>query len=178
MAELQFGPLRSKAARKPWPECPDMVIYRCSYCNRLYQGMGYDMPAKEPACCGTSMEQLKPQQLEDVPTDFNVDYKIVGGFNQNAVQVFWETKPPENNPEWILLKTFVGGYMKYVTSKKQPPVVFPLSDEDAYVYCNRSTCQQCVFRCKRGFIIYLYSKTIGLLEVPLDRVSDYFKLQS
>jgi len=101
----------------------------------------------------------------------NVDYQIVGGHNQNAVQVFWETNQPLDKPEWILLKTFSGGYIKYVTSKKQPPMVFPLADEDAYVYCDESPCLQCVFRCKRGFIIYVYIKSRGLLEVPLDKMS-------
>jgi hypothetical protein len=120
------------------------------------------------------MERLKPLQLEDALPEINVDYRIVGGFNQSAVQVFWEMKLPEDKPEWVLLKTFTGSYIKYVTSGKRPPMVFPLSDEDAYVYCDRSTCQECVFRCKRGFIIYLYSKTRGLLEVPLEKMADYF----
>ncbi|MCM0759860.1 MULTISPECIES: hypothetical protein [Sporomusa] len=175
MADQEFGPLRSRAARKPWPECPDIVICRCSHCGRLYQGLGYDVPSQAPACCGASTEQLKPLHLGDVSPAIHVDYKIVGGFNQSAVQVFWETQQPEDNPEWILLKSFTGGYIKYVAARKRPPLVFPLSDEDAYVYCGRSTCQECVFRCKRGFIIYLYFKKQGLLAVPLEKLSDYFK---
>lgn len=120
------------------------------------------------------MEQLKPLQLAEVSPEINVDYKIVGGFNHSAVQVFWETSQPEENPEWVLLKTFTGGYLKYLTPKKQPPMVFPLSDEDAYVYCDTGICKECLFRCKRGFILYLYIKTRGLLEVPLEKMSDYF----
>lgn len=175
MAEQEFGPLRSRAARKPWPECPDIVIYRCSHCGRLYQGLGYDMPAQEPACCGAPMERLKPLHLEDVSPGITVEYRIVGGYNENAVQVFWETKQAEDNPQWVYLKTFTGGYIKYVTSKKRPPMVFALADEDAYVYCGTSPCQQCVFRCKRGFIIYLYIKSRGLLEVPLEKMSPYWQ---
>lgn len=175
MAEQEFGPLRSRAARKPWPECPDLVIYRCRHCGRLYQGLGFDLPALEPVCCEAPMEQLKPLCPEDLLPEITVDYKIVGGFNQSAVQVFWETKQPEDKPEWVLLKTFTGGYIKYLSPTKQPPMVFPLSDEDAYVYCDRNPCEQCLFRCKRGFIIYLYFKTRGLAAVPLDKMSDYFK---
>ena len=175
MAEQEFGPLRSRAARKPWPECPDTVIYRCRQCGRLYQRLGYEPPTQTPACCNLFMEQLQPLRSEAVSPALKVDYKIVGGFNQSAVQVFWETEQPEYQPEWILLKTFTGGYIKYVAVKKQPPLVFPLADEDAYVYCDRSICQECVFRCKRGFIIYLYSKASGLVEVPVERMSDYFK---
>lgn len=171
MVEREFGPLRSKASRKPWPECPDIVIYRCSHCGGLYQGLGYKVPPQEPVCCNASMERLKPLKLEDVLSELNVDYQIVGGHNQNAVQVFWETKQLLDKPEWILLKTFSGGYIKYVTLKKQPPMVFPLADEDAYVYCDESPCLQCVFRCKRGFIIYVYIKSRGLLEVPLEKMS-------
>ncbi|MCR6546388.1 hypothetical protein [Dehalobacterium formicoaceticum] len=175
MAGQEFGHLRSRAARKPWPECPEILIYRCNQCGKLYQGLGYDVPPQEPICCAASMEQLKPLHLKDVAPEIDVDYKIVGGFNQSAVQVFWETKQPGERPEWVLLKTFTGGYMKYVNSKKQPPLIFPLSDEDAYVYCDRIICQECVFRCKRGFIIYFYTKTRGLLEVPLEKIADFFK---
>lgn len=177
MAELQFGPLRSRAARKPWPECPDIVIYRCRHCGRLYQELDYTVPEQEPACCDMPMERLMPLQLDAVSAEIHVDYKIIGGFNQNAVQVFWEIKAAEHKPEWILLKTFTGGYIKYVTLNKRPPVVFPLSDEDAYVYCNRSICLQCVFRCKRGFAIYFYSKAGSLWEIPLEKMADYFELQ-
>lgn len=171
MEEKEFSPLRSKASRKPWPECPNIVIYRCTHCGRLYQNLDYDVPSQEPACCSEPMEQLQPQHLEEVGPDINVDYKIVGGHNQNAVQVFWEMKRPEDRIEWVLLKTFTGSYIKYVSSKKRPPIVFSLADEDAYVYCDEDPCLQCVFRCKRGFIIYVYSKTKGLLEVPLEKMS-------
>ncbi|MGJ7920041.1 hypothetical protein [Neobacillus sp. LXY-4] len=171
MVEKEFGPLRSRASRKPWPECPDIVIYSCYHCNRLYQGLAYEVPQQEPVCCDVSMERLKPLSLDEVLPEINVDYQIVGGHNQNAVQVFWETTLPSDNPEWVLLKTFSGGYMKYVTSKKRPPMVFPLADEDAYVYCDESPCLQCVFRCKRGFIIYVYIKSRGLIMVPLEKMS-------
>lgn len=171
MEEKEFSPLRSKAARKPWPECPDIVLFRCACCGKLYQAIGYELPTQEPACCNTAMERLIPLQLEDVKNEINIDYQIVGGHNQNAVQVFWETKMPEEIPNWVLLKTYTGGYIKYVTPKKRPPIVFPLADEDAYVYCDEDPCLQCVFRCKRGFIIYVYFKKLGLIEMPLDKMS-------
>jgi len=143
----------------------------------LYQRMGYEEPALELVCCGMPMELLKPNRQEDVSPDIEVDYKIVGGFNQNAVQVFWKTKELADKPEWILLKTFTGSYLKYLTAKKLPPVVFPLADEDAYVYCDNAICKRCVFRCKRGCVVYLYFKSKGLLEIPLDRITDYFVVQ-
>ena len=171
MIVQEFSPLRSKAPRKPWPECPDIVIYRCTECERVYQGLNYDVPKQNPLCCNVPMERLEPLSLENVLPEIEVDYQIVGGHNKNAVQVFWKSNDHEDNPEWIILKTFTGSYIKYVTSKKRPPVVFPLADEDAYVYCDEETCLQCVFRCKRGFIIYVYYKSRGVLEVPLDKMS-------
>lgn len=175
LTEQEFGPRRSRTARKPWPECPDIVIYRCSHCGRLYQGLGYAGAEQEQLCCTAPLKQLQPLQPEDLWPEISVDYKIVGGFNQSAVQVFWATKQPADKPEWVLLQTFTGGYLKYVTAGKQPPLVFPLADEDAYVYCDRNICRECIFRCKRGFSIYLYIKTKGLVVVPLEKIADYFK---
>jgi hypothetical protein len=113
------------------------------------------------------MERLIPLPLEDAAHEVSLDYKIVGGYNQNAIQIFWK----EQRPEWILLKTFTGSYIKYVTKKKVPPMVFAMADEDAYVYCDEQVCLQCVFRCKRGFLAYAYFKNIGLVEFSLDKSS-------
>lgn len=169
MAEQVFSPVRSKAARKPWPICPDIVIYRCSHCGRLYQGLDYDVPAEEPNCCKTSMEKLTPLNVEDLTSAIDLEYKIVGGHNQNAIQVFWKVNNLKDKPEWILLKTFTGSYIKYVHEKKVPPMVFAMADEDAYVYCDEETCLQCVFRCKKGFIAYAYFQHTGLVAIPFDK---------
>ena len=174
MAEQEFGPLRSRSGKKPWPECPDLAVYRCDQCGRLYQALGFEQPEAAPACCAASMERLKPLAPEEVSPEIQLDYKIVGGFNQSAVQVSWETTEPEDRPEWMLLKTFTGGYLKYLNAKKRPPLVFPLSDEDAYVYCDTKPCKECLFRCKRGFVLYAYVRSRGLLEMPLERMSEYF----
>ena len=175
MAENEFGPLRSKSGRKPWPECPDIVIYRCPSCGALLQNLGYALPPEEPFCCGARMERLPELEADDLPPGLSVDYKIVGGFNNSAVQVFWTGESPEDRPAWIMLRTFTGSYIKYLTGKKRPPLVFPLSDEDAYVYCDREECERCVFRCKKGFIIHVYFARHGLVALPMDKISEYFK---
>lgn len=128
-----------------------------------------------PSCCGEVMTLLLPQPLSPDGLGLEVDYKVTGGFNQSAVEVTWN--PEHGNPEWMMLKTFTGGYLKYIASGKKPPVVFPLSDEDAYVYCDREVCQQCVFRCKLGFVIYAYFGARGLFELPLDKMAKYFDTQ-
>lgn len=83
----------------------------------------------------------------------------------------WKAKLPEDNPEWIYLKTFTGGYLKYIAEGKRPPMVFALADTDAFAYCDEDPCLECVFRCKRGFILYVYGKRAGLIEVPLDKMN-------
>lgn len=201
MPAQEYSPRRSRTSRKPWPECPDIAIYRCPKCGRIFQGLEFEvpkgstagptsgaftgagpeaplgmppaMPSTVPSCCGSPMKRLEPFKLGDVP-GLEARYRIVGGLNNSAVEVFWEGAGPERRPEWIMLKTFTGSYIRYLTGKKRPPMVFPLADEDAYVYCDRPVCDQCVFRCKRGFIIYVYFKVHGLLEMPMDEMSDYF----
>lgn len=174
MAKQEFSPLRSRASRKPWPECPDIVLYRCRQCGGLYQALGSGS-GPGPACCGAAMERLAPVSPGGLAPLVFLEYKIVGGFNNNAVQVFWETQEASARPAWIMLRTFTGSYIKYVAPQKAPPLIFPLSDEDAYVYCDRPECERCVFRCKKGFVIYAYSPSLGLVELGLDKVADYFK---
>lgn len=117
------------------------------------------------------MEKLTPRTQADLGREL-LDYKVVGGFNHSAVQLFWAA--PEDRPLWVMLKTFTGGYFKHVPSQKAAPLVFPLSDEDAYVYCDRPVCQQCVFRCKKGFVLYAWVEGTGLVELPLDKMQGYF----
>lgn len=170
MKEHKFSPLRSKSSRKPWPQCPDVLVYQCTHCGKLYQLLDYHVPEVEPRCCNETMHVLCPLDCKEI--NIHVEYQIVGGYNENAVQVFWDS---EEIPEWVLLKTFTGGYMKYVSPQKIPPIVFPLADEDAYVYCDEDPCLKCVFRCKKGFLIYVFFKNKGLVEVPLDQMSAHYK---
>lgn len=170
MSTQEYGPLRSRASRKPWPECPELRLYQCDQCGGLLQGLHNQ--TQSPACCDVPMRLLQPQAVDRDSPEFVVNYRIVGGLNQNAVEVSWEGLPAAR-PEWILLKTFSGSYIKHIPAHKRPPVVFPLSDEDAYVYCDRNVCKSCVFRCKLGFVIYAYN-AMGLFEIPLDRMAAYF----
>lgn len=200
MSQNQCSPLRSRSARKPWPLCPDMVLYRCAGCGLVLHALPTVLPtssavamaaappapnappasaatqspaqaAAPPECCGAPMEQVQPRLHSELAREV-VSYKVVGGFNESAVQLFWEA--PEDRPAWVMLKTFTGGYFKYVPPKKVAPLVFPLSDEDAYVYCDRPVCQQCVFRCKKGFVLYVWVEAWGLIELPLDKMEGYF----
>lgn len=173
MTIQEYGPLRSRVSRKPWPTCPDAKFYACPHCGGQFQALSN--ADASPACCGSPMLLLQPRPVPPpvVGADVLLTYKVVGGFNQNAVQIEWGRERVA--PRWVVLQTFTGGYLKHVSAQKKPPMVFPLSDEDAYVYCDRTVCQQCVFRCKSGFVLYAYFDEDGLYELPLDKMAEYFE---
>lgn len=173
MTEQKFSPRRCRDARKPLAnQCPDVVFYQCSECGALFPVTGGQvLNEKKIECCGKNAEHLIPAPAENVEDRLQISYQITGGYNENAVRVFWETEKQEYNPKWIYLKTFTGGYLKYAAAAKRPPMVFALADTDAFAYCDEDPCLECVFRCKRGFVIYIYNSETGLIEVPLDKMT-------
>lgn len=176
MSQQIFSARRCRDTRKPREgQCPDVIFYRCKNCGALFPVTGGPDPKnlseKKIICCEETAEQLLPQSPEAAGDLLTVTYQITGGYNDNAVKVSWKAKSPEYGPEWIYLKTFTGGYLKYVMEGKRSPMVFALADTDAFAYCDEDPCLECVFRCKRGFIIYVYGKKTGLLEVPLDKMN-------
>ena len=173
MIEQKFGPRRCRDTRKPREyECPDVIFYRCEVCGVLFPVTGVQNPGeKEILCCGSKAKRLIPTEGESVGDIMKVTYQITGGYNDNAVRVSWKMQSPGSHPEWIYLKTFTGGYLKYVRDTKRSPMVFALADTDAFAYCDEDPCLECVFRCKRGFIIYVYEEHAGLMEVPLDKMN-------
>lgn len=174
MSEQVFGPRRCRDSRKPRAgECPEVVFYRCRVCGALFPvtgGRASEDEDKEIFCCKERAERLEPLDQEEAGEKLKVTYQITGGYNDNAVRVSWRASSAEFKPEWIYLKTFTGGYLKYVAEMKRPPMVFALADTDAFAYCDEDPCLECVFRCKRGFEIYVYGKA-GLIRVPLDKMN-------
>ena len=168
-----FSARRCRDTRKPRAaECPDVVFYRCPVCGALFPVTGGQaLEEKEIICCGTRAERLLPAEPESVSDRIKISYQITGGYNDNAVRVSWRLASGTKPPEWIYLKTFTGGYLKYVAGTKRPPMVFALADTDAFAYCDEDPCLECVFRCKRGFVIYVYGGETGLLELPLDKMN-------
>ncbi|MGN0157640.1 MAG: hypothetical protein ACI39W_00645 [Brotaphodocola sp.] len=173
MIEQKFGPRRCRDTRKPREsECPDVVFYRCEKCGALFPVTGgQDMEKIEILCCGQKAGRLIPAAAEPAADRITVAYQITGGYNDNAVRVSWKMNTPGEHPDWIYLKTFTGGYLKYIRDTKRSPMVFALADTDAFAYCDEDPCLECVFRCKRGFIIYVYEKQAGLIEIPLDKMN-------
>ncbi len=173
MIEQKFGSRRCRDTMKPLAsQCPEVAFYRGMECGALFPVTGgKGAEEKEIVCCGQKARRLEPVDSETAGSQIQVTYQITGGYNDNAVRVSWKCPSPKDHPEWIYLKTFTGGYLKYVSSEKRPPMVFALADTDAFAYCDEDPCLECVFRCKRGFIIYVYDSRAGLIEVPLDKMN-------
>lgn len=170
--EQRYSPRRSRATRKPSVTCPETVFYRCPKCGQVIQQLDRPREGGTLICCGTAMERLEPKQLAELPAGMRLDHRIVGGYNDNAVEFIWDGPC---QLEWVFLRTFTGGCIKYPPPKKRPPIIFSLADEDAYAYCDESPCLECVFRCKRGFILYAYLSGVGLVELPIDRMDPYWQ---
>lgn len=177
MTEQKYGPKRCRDTRKPpASQCPEVAFYRCEECGTLFPVTGSKaLEEKEIFCCKNKTKRLVPSTPAQAENKIIVSYQITGGYNDNAVQVFWKAEKPEFAPEWIYLKTFTGGYLKYVAETKRPPMVFALADTDAFAYCDEDPCLECVFRCKRGFVIYIYSRGAGLVHLPLDKMTAHWQ---
>ena len=151
-------------------------FFRCEVCGRQYVELAPCGDRDDGAdCCGGTMKRWETIPAEGLPQGTRLDYKIVGGYNDNAIQVFWESIEPSYALKWVYLKTFTGGQIKFMTEKKRLPMVFSLADEDAYCYCDEDPCLECIFCCKRGFTIYAMIEGLGLVELPLSRMSAYWQ---
>lgn len=175
--EQEFSPRRCKDTRKPpADQCPEVAFYRCPACKALYPVTGgKDLENKQIQCCGHMAERLIPTPAASAADIMAVSYEITGGYNDNTVRVSWKSKPYGRRPEWVYLKTFTGGYLKYVSDTKRPPLAFALADTDAFCYCDEDPCLECVFRCKRGFIVYVYDLEAGLIEMPMDKMTAHWQ---
>jgi hypothetical protein len=154
MPNSVYSPFRSTVTYKPKQQGPEIDIYYCIHCGKSFQALGYGEHGA-PVCCGEPASQLEAICNESAPEEFRIDYSIVGGLNNDAIKVRWN-RHAEIQPQWFMLRTFTGSYLRYVTPKKKPPMIFPMADEDSYVYCNKTVCEKCTFRCKKGFVIYAY----------------------
>lgn len=180
----KVSPTRTKATWKPGITNDPIPFFRCSTCgaivcgldgvNGIEQGGGlerrpdaklpYASNTFSPSCCGTPMEMINNTSTHTAE-ELGLTYKMVGGFDINAMRVSWKFGGPA--PRWVALKTFTGMQMKYVLPKKNPPLVFAFGDEDAYAYCDEDPCVNCTFHCKRGFEIYAYYEDAGLICIPV-----------
>lgn len=163
IGSIFVNPLRCKLSRRPGEILARPHFYYCPSCQRLLWDL--DASEKKPSCCGMEMEELSPQAAGSA-----YSYEICGGFDKNAVQLYWHDQPPV----WVGLLSFTGFYCKLVGKGKKPPLVFPLADEDAYVYCGREKCVKCLYACKKGCCVYCYEGHGHIYKLELAETDQYF----
>lgn len=165
------------------------AFYRCSCCGSLTIR---NMPAERPAegtagtgsvstavtCCGSALEPLVPRLADESDGEHTISFTVFGGFEENALRVLIgdgsHPMQPDHRIEWIYVRTFQGGQLKYLPARGRAAAVFAFGDEDAYVYCDRGICrmgkEHCQFSCKRGNVVYAYCTTHGLLRLEMDGI--------
>ena len=102
-------------------------------------------------------------------------FVVFGGFENSSVRITVDRgnhpMQPEHRIEWIYLRTYQGGQLKYLPEKSRSAAHFSFADEDAYVYCDREICrmgrEHCQFECKRGMTAYAFCSVHGLIKLVL-----------
>ena len=199
MINQEISVTRSRATMKPRVTQADLPFFYDTAHHNVYLGIGSDSPAYQSDTWRSRVNELPyalfwqadnstyeekgfetalPQTLSTLnysnsPGELNLDYEFVGGFNNNAMRVTWNHRE-SGDVLWVVLKTFTGIQIKYVIPDKEPEVMFAFADEDAYCYCDYSPCEECVFRCKHGFVLYAYCGDGMLVRQPCDRMSQEF----
>jgi hypothetical protein len=191
MIKQEFSPTRSRTGWKPRVDESDVPLFRCPACGHVLAGVtdggmatsegvgrattvGFPTAGIElPECgrCGARMEAIPLVAVDDVPEELQLDFQFRGGFNANCVKVKWSAKRGSGYAlEWVMVKTFTGTQLKYVTPGKFSPLTFAFADEDAYCYCDSDPCEECMFRCKFGMVAYCFVTNLGLVRMPFDRM--------
>lgn len=151
-----FSVTRARVRRKPKLQQPSLNFYQ----------IGDSITVSVTPIPLTNVPNLvRPLsiQKETEPTH-QLKYEIFGGFNNNAISVDLNTdalKAEKHEIDWVGLMTFTGFQFKYVAPTKKK-LIFSLADEDAYVYCDKDPCEECVFKCKNGFRLYVHCRQHGL----------------
>lgn len=188
------SPTRTKATWKPRVDDTDPAFFAEGDATLLLLDTGRDASFREPGRApvaelpyqpleGTgltgdtgpgALRELPLLSADELPEGLEFGYRIVGGYDANAVQVRWRVPADLAGKDgapvalrWAALKTFTGLQVKYPLPNKRPPLVFALADEDAYVYCDEPVCKECTFRCKQGLVLYGAFAGVGIVRVPL-----------
>ncbi len=189
MIDQTFSVTRTKATWKPRVAEDDLPFFLNSDNTLTFLGVAGSEPAhfegggRAPAAilpydnfsahlANEKLSMAETHPATSLPEGVGLDYRIVGGFNNNTLEVSWKIdENVEYRLSWVAVKTFTGLQLKYVLPKKRSPLLFAFADEDAYAYCDESPCLECIFMCKRGFIIYAAIEDWGIARMPLDRAT-------
>lgn len=164
-------------SHSPGYQTEEPEFYRCKVCGTVNvrvrpAGTQQSAHGDVGTCCGKKLEKLVPCENEAVYGEHQIKYYIFGGFEHNTVRVdVSEGHHPmreEHHIEWIFLRTFQGGQMKYLRVKGEAATLFSMANEDAYAFCGREICrmgwEHCLFQCKRGHVAYAYCSEHGLFR--------------
>lgn len=193
---LTFSPTRSHARRKPRMMRKRLAFYRQAD-SSIFLDMDLDRTSNADSIRSSGLHDLVRESGQDVQTsdgdvpgvvqslskasedlyeevsalpldqDHQFSYAIVGGFNSNAITVeVGDIDRDQHDLDWIALLTFTGCQITYLRPDKSG-YVFALADDDAYVYCDKDPCEECVFKCKNGFVLYLHCAQHGVFSLPL-----------
>lgn len=172
--------VRCRMSHRPPFQVAEPSFYRCDTCgglmvqhNRAERSAGTG--AISCGLCGIPMRMLDPLPGNETAKSHSLSYTVFGGFEHNAIEVGIacdQDEPVEGHQlEWVYLHSFQGGQMKFLSDGVRPLMRFAFADDDAYSYCDRPVCRMghefCQFSCKRGFAVYAYCSTCGLMRWPL-----------
>lgn len=152
------------------------AFFRCPVCGAVTvvsRPAGGAAPGPEDGgrCCGQPMVLLKlGQGQEDA---HRLDYCVFGGFAHNTIRVEvdggYHPMTQDHHIQWIYLRTYQGGQLKYLPRPGESAALFSMAGEDAYSFCDREVCrmgwEHCLFQCKRGHVAYAYCNQHGLFRL-------------
>lgn len=127
--------------------------------------------SSKPHTDSLSATRVMPDIASGLIDRFNFQIKIVGGFNVNALEVRWGKLSEDCQIRWFALKTFTGVQLKYMLPTTRQPLVFGLAGDDAYAYCDKTPCEDCMFHCKRGFELSVCIDGVGICTIPIHEPS-------
>ncbi len=170
---------RCRISHRPAYRTSEPVFYRCEQCGSLIVLNAIpDGQAAPPeiCCCGEKMPQLQVCKDPEILKEHEMAFTVYGGFEKNAVRISVDGNlhpmRGDHRIEWMYLRTYQGGILKYLPEGGRSVANFALGDEDAYVYCDRDVCrmgrEHCQFVCKRGNIAYAYCSRHGLMRLELN----------
>ena len=171
-------PTDCTSSRRPLYQTEEPVFCRCPVCgmvqvrNRPVGALA--VGAEEMGqCCGRRLERLVPQEAGTGGADHEMQFCVFGGSSHNVIRIEVDggrhPMTEDHRIEWIYLRTFQGGQMKYLPLRSGAATLFSMANEDAFVFCDREVCrmgwEHCLFQCKRGHAAYAYCSQHGLYQL-------------
>ena len=162
-------------SRRPAYRTEDSDFYRCAICGSVIiknRPTGVKTCSYEEAgvCCGHRLTRLEARVPDEAHA---MRFCIFGGFEHNTIRVEvqegWHPMTSEHSIEWMYLRTFQGGQLKYLPQRGESAALFAMAGEDAFAFCDREVCrmgwEHCAFQCKQGHIAYAYCSQHGLYKL-------------